>query len=129
MLRPSGGSIRLTAWGNEMSDAQFEESGDLVYHYTDQSGLVGIIQRREIWATNVGYLNDISEVAHGVDYFAENRADVLKALIEKRPFDARYSERYRRIRVFHFGGRQEVSREGPKRIPLRIFVFRLQCFP
>jgi hypothetical protein len=33
-----------------------EPSGPL-YHYTTQSGLLGIIWQREIWATHTQYLN------------------------------------------------------------------------
>jgi hypothetical protein len=33
----------------------------LLYHYTDQKGLLGIIENKCIWATHVRYLNDESE--------------------------------------------------------------------
>jgi hypothetical protein len=33
----------------------------LLYHYTDQKGLLGIIENKCIWATHVRYLNDKSE--------------------------------------------------------------------
>jgi len=33
---------------------------DVVYHYTSMNGLLGIIEGY-IWATNILYLNDISE--------------------------------------------------------------------
>lgn len=36
----------------------------LLYHYTDQQGLLGILNNRAIWATAVGYLNDSSEFRH-----------------------------------------------------------------
>lgn len=32
-----------------------------MYHYTDQSGLIGILKTWEIWATKIQYLNDTSE--------------------------------------------------------------------
>lgn len=34
---------------------------DVVYHYTSLDVLVKIIQSRQLWATNIGYLNDTSE--------------------------------------------------------------------
>jgi hypothetical protein len=40
---------------------------NLVYHYTTAEGLKGIIEFRCIWATNVNFLNDISEYHHGID--------------------------------------------------------------
>src|SRR4051812_23751258 len=41
-------------------------SGTL-YHYTTQSGLIGIIRSRELWATDSQYLNDVKEYAHAFD--------------------------------------------------------------
>jgi len=34
-----------------------------VFHYTSATGLMGIIKRRELWATESNYLNDSSEVS------------------------------------------------------------------
>lgn len=39
---------------------------DVLYHYTTQSGLIGIIRGSEIWATHTQYLNDRSEYIHAV---------------------------------------------------------------
>jgi hypothetical protein len=33
----------------------------LLYHYTDQKGLLGILENKEIWSTHLRYLNDTSE--------------------------------------------------------------------
>jgi hypothetical protein len=33
----------------------------VLYHYTSPAGLMGIIRNREIWATKLHYLNDVSE--------------------------------------------------------------------
>lgn len=48
-----------------------EGNGDIVYHYTTAEGLRGIIENRCVWATNVNFLNDISEYHHGVDIIRE----------------------------------------------------------
>jgi hypothetical protein len=53
-----------------MEDGQ-DAVSDLVYHYTTAEGLKGIIENRCIWATNVNFLNDISEYHHGVDIVRE----------------------------------------------------------
>ena len=37
----------------------------VLYHYTDAQGLYGIAQTKELWATNVSYLNDSQEVHYG----------------------------------------------------------------
>lgn len=36
-------------------------------HYTDLTGLTGIIRSGEFWATNLAFLNDKSELLHGLD--------------------------------------------------------------
>lgn len=38
-----------------------------LYHYTSDSGLLGIIETKSIWATNVRYLNDSKEYALALD--------------------------------------------------------------
>lgn len=38
-----------------------------LYHYTTQSGLIGIIQKNEIWATHTQYLNDQREYIHALE--------------------------------------------------------------
>ncbi len=60
---------------------------DVVYHYTDGTGLIGIISNQEIWCSNVLYLNDSLEWQYGVDVFEEmlqeivdGNADPLKLL-------------------------------------------------
>jgi hypothetical protein len=37
-----------------------------LYHYTKQAGLLGIIRKKEIWATHTQYLNDTREFLHAV---------------------------------------------------------------
>jgi len=34
---------------------------EALYHYTSQDGLLGIIQSRSLWATNISYMNDATE--------------------------------------------------------------------
>lgn len=38
-----------------------------LYHYTTQTGLLGIIRARQIWMTHTQYLNDRREFLHAVD--------------------------------------------------------------
>lgn len=44
-----------------------EGENNILYHYTSMKGLLGIIQERSIWATNILYLNDSSEYKHARD--------------------------------------------------------------
>lgn len=38
----------------------------LAYHYTTAAGLQGIIDQKELWLTDFGYLNDAREIEHGI---------------------------------------------------------------
>ncbi len=46
-----------------------------LYHYTGYEGLLGIVHSDEIWATDIHYFNDSSELRHAVDLF---RAELRK---------------------------------------------------
>jgi hypothetical protein len=39
-----------------------QEPPETIYHYTTQKGILGIIQNREMWATQVHFLNDKNEI-------------------------------------------------------------------
>jgi hypothetical protein len=34
---------------------------EIVYHYTDQNGLLGILRTKQLWCTHLAYMNDASE--------------------------------------------------------------------
>jgi hypothetical protein len=44
---------------------------EVLYHYTTQSGLLGIVNGREIWASHTQYLNDVREFKHAVNVVEE----------------------------------------------------------
>jgi hypothetical protein len=46
-----------------------ERPEGLLYHYTDQAGLEGILENNCIWATHSAFLNDASERKIGLDIF------------------------------------------------------------
>jgi len=46
-----------------------EETDKILYHYTSIEGLLGIIESKSVWATNVLYLNDASELNYAVGLF------------------------------------------------------------
>jgi hypothetical protein len=50
----------------------------LIYHYTNQSGLLGIVRNGELWATHNQYLNDRKEFLHALE-FARSAVDDLLA--------------------------------------------------
>lgn len=74
-----------------------EEIPNVVYHYTSMETLLKIVESRTIWATNIRYLNDISERSHFLK--------VIKARIEQQPssiaelFSSAFSDDS--VRVFH----------------------------
>ncbi len=39
---------------------------EVLYHYTDVAGLLGIVNRAALWATHARFLNDATEIVHGV---------------------------------------------------------------
>jgi hypothetical protein len=41
----------------------------LLFHYTNSSGMRGLIESSRLWATNYRFLNDASEVAYGMARF------------------------------------------------------------
>jgi hypothetical protein len=44
---------------------------EIVYHYTSADTLLKIVDKREIWATNIFYLNDVSESRHSLELFTK----------------------------------------------------------
>lgn len=43
-----------------------EHNGPL-YHYTTGEGLISLVTKRELWATDIFYLNDKTELVYGID--------------------------------------------------------------
>jgi hypothetical protein len=52
-----------------------------LYHYTTQSGLLGIIETRKIWATHTQYLNDRREFLHAVELVRKE----IRRLLDETP--------------------------------------------
>src|SRR5262245_24599401 len=48
-------------------DALHHHPPATLYHYTTADGLLGIFQSRQLWATNVRFMNDTSELAYAFD--------------------------------------------------------------
>ena len=67
-----------------------EKPKTILFHYTTQAGLMGIIKTKKIWATNIHYLNDSGQFSHavdmlnnGIDRFRDNRKTVFMPHILK----------------------------------------------
>jgi Protein of unknown function (DUF2971) len=52
-----------------------------LYHYTNQVGLLSILETKTLWASKMQYLNDASELLHSLN--------ILKMIITKRKSDAK----------------------------------------
>jgi len=47
-------------------DIHYQNMPHYLYHYTTGAGLIGIFESNKIWASNVLYMNDRSEILHGL---------------------------------------------------------------
>jgi hypothetical protein len=56
------------------------ESEKILYHYTSLEGLLGIIESKSIWATNVLYLNDASELNYSINLLREEINNVKEKI-------------------------------------------------
>ena len=43
-------------------DSKYAKIKEKIYHYTSAEGLMGIVQNKELWFTNIYFLNDNQEV-------------------------------------------------------------------
>jgi len=56
---------------------------DLLYHYTTTQGLIGILDSDCLWATEVRFLNDVSEASYGREVVLEALRAAIKAEQDK----------------------------------------------
>ncbi len=56
---------------------------DILYHYTTQQGLLGILTNASLWATHILYLNDQKEYWHAFDVTRKVIQDKLKTLTDE----------------------------------------------
>lgn len=72
----------------------------ILYHYTRQPGLLGIVQSRSIWATKTQYLNDSKEFRHAFDVARREINELMDAAVTntQRDFYSRVSTDFDRVR-------------------------------
>jgi hypothetical protein len=69
---------------------------ELLFHYTDAKGMLGILEYSQIWATNYRFLNDSSEIAYGMSVFngvasaglEKSTTDVVREFLRRSPATA-----------------------------------------
>jgi hypothetical protein len=55
-----------------------DETPSLLYHYTTQEGLLGIVEKRCLWATDIKFLNDASEYKYPIELVGSVLGERLK---------------------------------------------------
>ncbi|SRR6266436_1931698 len=78
---------------NILNDVLTREPDKPLYHYTTQTGLLGIIKSRQIWATHTQYLNDRREFLHAVDLVREETKRLLDEVLDSDPSRPHHSAR------------------------------------
>jgi hypothetical protein len=58
-------------WDAAWRQRHVEADQEVLYHYTDARGLLGIVQSRQLWASNAAFLNDSTEVTYIREVLAE----------------------------------------------------------
>lgn len=58
------------------------ERPGIIYHYTTTNGLIGILESNELWATDLNYMNDASELIYARELIAEVIAAKLTATVD-----------------------------------------------
>ncbi len=57
------------------------------YHYTTAEGIIGILDEKNIWATDANYLNDYAEIRRGIFYawewFKQNLSEIKNIMGDK----------------------------------------------
>ncbi len=59
---------------------------EILYHYTSQEGLLGIISSASLWATNISYMNDATEFHRPVGMLR----DRLASEVERKAYEAKH---------------------------------------
>jgi hypothetical protein len=58
----------------------------LLYHYTDLTGLIGILDKHDLWLTHSRYSNDAEEMVHGTNVAKK----VIEVSVAAQTYDAQY---------------------------------------
>lgn len=57
---------------------------ETLYHYTTFAGLIGIVERKAIWASDIRYMNDSAEMKHTVDLIAAKVGERIERGVSSR---------------------------------------------
>ena len=65
-------------WAEEELGSPFYFDDKIIFHYTNVTGLKGIIENNCLWATNLSYVNDSKELTLGLNIYREVSETLLK---------------------------------------------------
>ena len=71
----------LEMQATRVADSRDATGVPVIYHYTDPKGLIGILSTGQLWATDIRYLNDSSELRHA----EEIQRQVLEEIAGENP--------------------------------------------
>ena len=73
---------------------------EILYHYTSQEGLLGIICKKEMWASHTQYLNDQREFRHAIELVRDELSRMVRqANTQTRPFVEEMNQGIEPLRV------------------------------
>lgn len=61
------GRQAMRSWLDELVAKDLRSAPDMLWHYTDSAGLIGILASQRLWATQARFLNDAKEIAYGAE--------------------------------------------------------------
>jgi hypothetical protein len=85
-----------------LATVEERQTPDMIYHYTNDAGMRGILESGHIWLTDIFNLNDPSELSHGVAL----AADILNRKAVNGPPE---SKEFARLFTDFLGGMQESA--------------------
>ena len=76
-----------------MTKAYLIPDDGTVHHYTDTGGLIGIVQNKSLWATNIRFLNDSLEYDFGLQAVTDALNNSLERLRDKNSGEFPYTSK------------------------------------
>lgn len=99
---------------------------ELIYHYTDNSGIIGIISNKELWLGDVAFVNDSEELSYARESISNRIRDRAEALS---PAETCQTKRQNRIGHGFFDELPTASTEPIAPVESRTTATRLASVP
>lgn len=81
-----------------LNGLESREPPEIIYHYTNDAGLRGILETGQLWLSDIFNLNDPSELSHGFSH----AVNILGSMAEKGPPESQVFAKH--FAAFHEGG-------------------------